>query len=68
MLLLGHPIIGDSKYNLKGQSNLNKNKNLMLHSSQIKFMINNKKYTFNAPIPTYFEKYLKIKRLRFKTL
>ncbi len=68
MLLLGHPIIGDSKYNLKGQSNLNKNKNLMLHSSQIKFMINNEKYTFNAPIPKYFEKYLKIKRLRFKTL
>ena len=65
MLLLGHPIIGDNKYHLQRQNNLNKNKNLMLHSNQIKFMINSKKYTFNAPLPTYFEKYLKIKRLRF---
>ncbi len=65
MLLLGHPIIGDSKYNLQNQSGLGKNKHLMLHSNQIKFMINNVKYTFNAPLPTYFEKYIKIKRLRF---
>ena len=66
MLLLGHPIIGDSKYNLQNINNLNKNKNLMLHSNQIKFMINSKKYTFNAPLPEYFLKYLKTKRLRFK--
>ena len=66
MLLLGHPIIGDSKYNLQNKNNLNKNKNLMLHSNQIKFMINSKKYTFNAPLPDYFSKYLKTKRLRFK--
>ena len=65
MLLLGLPIIGDSKYNLANQSSLSKNKHLMLHSNQIKFMINNEKYTFNAPLPAYFEKYLKIKRLRF---
>ena len=64
MLLLGHPIIGDSKYNLQNHSK--QNKNLMLHSSQIKFMINSKKFTFNAPLPSYFEKYLKVKRLRFK--
>ena len=66
MLLLGHPIIGDSKYNLQNKNNLNKNKNLMLHSNQIKFMINSKKYTFHAPLPDYFLKYLKTKRLRFK--
>ena len=66
MLLLGHPIIGDSKYNLQNKNNLNKNKNLMLHSNKIKFMINSKKYTFNAPLPDYFLKYLKTKRLRFK--
>ena len=65
MLLLGHPIIGDSKYSLENQSSSNKKKHLMLHSNQIKFMINNEKYTFNAPLPAYFEKYLKIKRLRF---
>ena len=67
MLLLGHPIVGDSKYNLQDQTSLNKNKHLMLHSSQIKFMINNQKYTFTAPLPKYFENYLKVKRLRFQT-
>ena len=66
MLILGHPIVGDNKYNLEDQIELNKNKYLMLHSSEIKFMINKKKYTFEAPLPSYFEKYLKIKRLRFK--
>ena len=64
MLLLGHPIVGDNKYNLQNKNQLNKNKSLMLHSNQIKFMINNKKYTFNAPLPEYFEKYLKTKRLK----
>ncbi len=65
LLLLGHPIMGDSKYNLENQNNINKKDHLMLHSYEIKFMINKKKYTFNAPLPVYFEKYLKIKRLRF---
>ena len=65
MLLLGNPIIGDSKYNLQKQTGIKKKDHLMLHSYEIKFMINGKKYTFNAPIPVYFEKYLKIKRLRF---
>ena len=65
LLLLGHPIIGDSKYNLQGQTNVSKKDHLMLHSYEIKFMINEKKFTFNAPIPVYFEKYLQIKRLRF---
>ena len=65
LLLLGNPIIGDSKYNLQRQTPINKKNHLMLHSYEIKFMINEKKYTFNAPIPVYFEKYLKIKRLRF---
>ena len=67
MLLLGHPIVGDSKYNLQEQMSLNKNKHLMLHSNQIKFMINNEKYTYTAPLPKYFENYLKVKRLRFQT-
>ena len=65
LLLLGHPIIGDTKYNLQSPTGTNKKDHLMLHSYEIKFMINGKKYTFNAPIPVYFEKYLKIKRLRF---
>ena len=65
LLLLGHPVIGDKKYNSLSQGNLSVNKNLMLHSSQIKFMINSQKFTYTAPLPIYFEKYLKIKRLAF---
>ena len=61
---IGHPIYGDQKYKsdnfLKGV-----NKNLMLHSYKIKFMINGKKYTYKALLPDYFKKLLKIKRLKF---
>ena len=61
------PIFGDTKYKLE---NLNRgvNKNLMLHSYQIKFIINNKKYTYKALLPDYFKKLLKIKRLNFSNL
>jgi len=37
---------------------------LMLHSYQIRFMIDKKKYTYTALMPNYFKKLLKIKRLR----
>ena len=60
---LGHSIIGDKKYNsFKIQKN---NKNLMLHSYEIKFKMNEKKYTFRATPPEYFRNMLKIKRLNF---
>jgi 23S rRNA pseudouridine955/2504/2580 synthase len=61
---VGSPIYGDQKYKF---SNTDKaiNKNLMLHSYQIKFMIKNKKYTYTALLPDYFKKLLKTKRLRF---
>jgi len=60
----GCPIYGDQKYKY---SNTDKaiNKNLMLHSFQIKFMINEKKYTYTALLPDYFKKLLKTKRLSF---
>ena len=62
---IGQPIFGDKKYKL---SNLNKgiNKNLMLHSYQIRFMINDIKHTYTALLPEYFKKLLKVKRLNFK--
>ena len=41
------------------------NKNLMLHAYQIKFMINNKKFTYTALLPDYFKKLIKTKRLSF---
>ena len=61
---VGSPIYGDQKYKF---SNTDKaiNKNLMLHSYQIKFMIKDKKYTYTALLPDYFKKLLKTKRLRF---
>tara|TARA_B110000263_G_scaffold219439_1_gene206663 strand:- start:35 stop:949 length:915 start_codon:yes stop_codon:yes gene_type:complete len=61
---VGNPIYGDQKYKF---SNTDKaiNKNLMLHSYQIRFMINDKKYTYTALLPDYFKKLLKTKRLRF---
>ena len=60
---VGCPIYGDQKYKF---SNTDKaiNKNLMLHSYQIKFMIKDKKYTYTALLPDYFKKLLKTKRLR----
>tara|TARA_B100000900_G_scaffold145257_1_gene123126 strand:- start:179 stop:1090 length:912 start_codon:yes stop_codon:yes gene_type:complete len=61
---IGHSIYGDKKYrsfsSMKGI-----NKNLMLHSYQIKFMIKEKKYTYRALLPDYFKNLLKTKRLNF---
>ena len=61
---LGNSIIGDKKYNSTNNSKIN-NKNLMLHSYEIKFKINEKKYTFRATPPDYFRNMLKIKTLNF---
>ena len=52
---LGYPIIGDNKYFLKKKA---KNKYLMLHAYEIKFILNNKKYSFKASIPKYFMDFL----------
>ena len=61
---IGHSIYGDKKYrSLISTKGLNKE--LMLHSYQIKFMINDKKYTYKALLPDYFKKLLKTKRLNF---
>jgi len=65
LFMLGHSILGDKKYNSQINSK-SMNKNLMLHSYEIKFMINEKKYTFRASLPDYFKKMLKTKRLNFQ--
>ena len=64
---IGHSIYGDQKYK---SSSLVKgiNKNLMLHSYQIRFMIKDKKYTYKALLPNYFKKLLITKRLNFLDL
>ena len=64
LYLLGQPIFGDTKYKLSN-SNKGINKNLMLHSYQIKFMVNDIKHTYTALLPDYFKKLLKAKRLNF---
>ena len=61
---IGHSIYGDQKYR-SINSEKGSNKNLMLHSYQIKFMINDKKYTYTALLPDYFKKLLTTKRLNF---
>jgi 23S rRNA pseudouridine955/2504/2580 synthase len=64
---LGQPIFGDIKYKISNSSK-GLNKNLMLHSYQIKFIIDDVKHTYTALLPDYFRKLLKIKRLRFSSL
>jgi len=61
---IGHSIYGDKKYR-SPTSTKGINKNLMLHSYQIRFMINDKKYTYKALLPDYFKQLLKTKRLNF---
>ena len=67
LFIKGHSIYGDKKYK-SYNSNLRLNKNLMLHSYEIKFMIKDKKYTYRAILPNYFKKLLSIKRLNFSNL
>ena len=61
---VGQPIFGDVKYKLSN-SFKGINKNLMLHSYQIRFIANDIKHTYTALLPDYFRKLLKTKRLNF---
>ena len=64
---IGHSIYGDKKYR-SSTSTKGINKELMLHSYQIRFMIDKKKYTYKALLPDYFKNLLKVKRLNFSNL
>ena len=64
---IGNSIFGDKKYK-ESNSDRGLNKNLMLHSYQIKFIINDIKHTYTALLPDYFKKLLKSKRLNFSNL
>ena len=65
LLNIGNPIVGDDKYFIGSRSSRgSKNKNLLLHSSKIKFMINNTQFNFKARYNTNFENFLK-KNLNF---
>ena len=60
---IGHSIIGDDKYYVKRSSNFVKSKHLMLHASEIKFMINNLKFNFKADLNKEFKDFIKKKNL-----
>ena len=65
LTLINNPIVGDKKYILTGKKSKSE-KDLMLHAYNIKFMINGVKHTYTAPLPDYFKKMIKIKRLNFE--
>ena len=52
---IGCPIVGDTKYFI--QKPVGKIQ-LMLHAYEIKFILNNQKFTFKANIPDYFRNFL----------
>ena len=64
---IGHSIYGDKKYKNSSFSR-GLNKNLMLHSYELRFMIKDKKYTYRAIIPDYFKNLLNTKRLNYSNL
>ena len=64
LFAIGQPIFGDNKYRLSN-STKGINKNLMLHSYQIRFIIKDVKHTYTALLPDHFKKLLKTKRLNF---
>jgi len=55
---IGNSIIGDDKYYVKRSADFIKSKNLMLHAYQIKFMINNVKYNFEADFNKEFKDFI----------
>ena len=63
--MIGHCILGDNKYNSHSNTK-SVSKYLMLHSYEIKFIINNQKYTFRASLPDHFKKMVKAKRFNFQ--
>tara|TARA_Y100000590_G_scaffold405590_1_gene494034 strand:+ start:1022 stop:1933 length:912 start_codon:yes stop_codon:yes gene_type:complete len=64
LLLHGHPIFGDVKYNIIKKNLLRKNSSLMLHAYKVNFSISDKKYTFIADPPLNFINLLKEKYLK----
>ena len=59
LYMRGFPIIGDQKYSLK-QNKIYKQQKMLLHSSKIKFIKNEKKFSFTAETDSEFEKKLNL--------
>ena len=63
LVYLNCPIVGDKKYFIQKPK---KNNELMLHAYELKFILNDKKYTFRANIPDYFKSFLFKNNLKLK--
>ena len=59
LYMRGFPIIGDRKYNLK-QNKSFKEQSMLLHSYEIKFIKNDKKFNYKAELDSEFQKKLNL--------
>ena len=59
LYMRGFPIIGDQKYNLK-QNKSFKEQSMLLHSYEIKFIKNDKKFNYKAELDSEFQKKLNL--------
>ena len=59
LYMRGFPIIGDQKYNLK-QNKSFKEQSMLLHSYEIKFIKNGKKFNYKAELDSEFQKKLNL--------
>jgi len=55
---LGHPIVGDEKYNLKKFKKCTKTDRQLLHAKKISFSLLGKEHSFQAPLPKDFNLFL----------
>jgi 23S rRNA pseudouridine1911/1915/1917 synthase len=51
---IGHPIVGDKKYFLRGIDRLDSARRQLLHAESIKFVLFGRGYEFNSPLPQDF--------------
>ncbi len=63
LLIRGHPVLGDAKYNISNSKYFKKN-SLMLHALNINFSISNIKYSFDAKLSNEFVNTLNEKHLK----
>ena len=59
LYMRGFPIIGDQKYNLKQNKGF-KEQSMLLHSYEIKFIKNDKKFNYKAELDSEFQKKLNL--------
>ncbi len=55
---VGHPVVGDAVYALKGKNAEKSAPRQLLHAQELKFSLFGQPYDFIAPIPADFEKFL----------